>query len=47
MQVKKIEEMVIQEAQKLNKTNPNKPQCATQAVMNILTPEEMGELATL
>lgn len=25
MQVKKIEEMVIQEAQKLNKTNPNKP----------------------
>lgn len=47
MQVKKIEERLIQEAQKLNKTNPNKTQCATQAVMNILTPEEMGQLATL
>ena len=47
MQVNKIEERLIQEAQKLNKTNPNKTQCATQAVMNILTPEEMCELATL
>ena len=47
MQVKKIEERLIQEAQKLNKTNPNKTQCATQAVMNILTPEEMCEFATL
>ena len=47
MQVNKIEERLIQEAQKLNKTNPNKTQCATQAVMNILTPEEMCDLAAL
>ena len=47
MQVKKIEERLIQEAQELNKTNPNKTQCATQAVMNILTPEDMGQFATL
>ena len=47
MQVNKIEERLIQEAQKLNKTNSNKTQCATQAVMNILTPEEMCELAAL
>ena len=47
MQVKKIEERLIQEAQELNKTNPNKTQCATQAVMNILTPEDMCEFATL
>ena len=46
MQVKKIEERLIQEAQKLNKTNPNKTQCATQAVMNILTPEDMSQFAT-
>ena len=47
MQVKKIEERLIQEAQELNKTNPNKTQCAKQAVMNILTPEDMGQFATL
>ena len=47
MQVKKIEEWLIQEAKKLNKTNPNKTQCATQAVMNLLTPKEMCEFATL
>ena len=47
MQVKKIEERLIQEAQELNKTNPNKAQCATKAVMNILTPEDMCEFATL
>ena len=47
MQVKKIEERLIQEAKELNKTNPNKTQCATRAVMNILTPEEMCEFATL
>ena len=47
MQVKKIEERLIQEAQELNNTNPNKTQCATQAVMNLLTPKEMCEFATL
>ena len=47
MQVKKIEERLIQEAQKLNKKKKKKTQCATQAVMNILTPEDMSQFATL
>lgn len=47
MKVKKIEEVLIEEARKLNKTNPNKNQCATQAIMEVLTAEEMCQFATL
>ena len=47
MKVKKIEEVIIEEARKLNKTNPDKNQCATQAVMDILSAEEMCQFATL
>ena len=47
MKVKKIEEVIIEEARKLNKTNPDKNQCATQAVMDILSAEEMCQFATM
>ena len=47
MKVKKIEEVIIEEARKLNKTNRDKNQCATQAVMDILSAEEMCQFAAL
>lgn len=47
MKVKKIEEVIIEEARKLNKTNPDKNQCATQAVMDVLSAEEMCQFATM
>lgn len=47
MKVKKIEEVIIEEARKLNKTNPDKNQCATQAVMDTLSAEEMCQFATM